>query len=454
MQLVRMLRRRTDDEKLAAAAAEAFAAEFLNAGLQDVGQQEPRDTSVVFCSFSSPLERGKKGSIHIETLGYLKILHDAGVVCTSINLSAGAVGVAARKLCDSQHLSPACERQLQAAAAADGAAAAPIWSKSEMEWVTSITLRQGGSLARRLQESRRVVLVFDGYELRYGLPLEAFRDAAVAALSESGVDLDPPRAICVVRAMADTSRVTTAHAAALQSAAAVWDRPSLRWQLCALWRPGSYPEIASGALPIYCRQLERQRPRARRRCRWWRSLHLCGLGRWGRRQPLCPEGSRRPLTGLLVSLRCAGESSETAIASRLVHRRAGSFGIHAVRRPFCADWDPSCHSGERPATMAPQAHARAPPTCHPLAHRLLSRPSHSSQVEWLDEQGMEQLLREADVFVLPSRGEAWGRNLVDAMALGTPVIGCPGSGGPADFQGGPFMAPRLVADGRPVDSAV
>ena len=250
-----MLRRRTDDEKAAAAAAaEAFAAEFLNAGLQDVGQQEPRDTSVVFCSFSSPLERGKKGSIHIETLGYLKILHDAGVVCTSINLSAGAVGVAARKLCDSQHLSPACERQLQAAAAADGAAAAPIWSKSEMEWVTSITVRQGGTLAKRLQESRRVVLVFDGYELRYGLPLEAFRDAAVAALADSGVDVtgstrDGPRIICTVRAMADTSCVTRDHAAALQSAAAVWvPAVSSMAALCA----SGVPDHILRLLPEHC----------------------------------------------------------------------------------------------------------------------------------------------------------------------------------------------------------
>jgi hypothetical protein len=70
---------------------------------------------------------------------------------------------------------------------------------------------------------------------------------------------------------------------------------------------------------------------------------------------------------------------------------------------------------------------------------------------------MERLLRDdADVFVLPSRGGAWGRNLVDSMALGTPVIGCPGSGGPADFlsedHAWPLASsPRLV-EWRPLDA--
>ena len=67
---------------------------------------------------------------------------------------------------------------------------------------------------------------------------------------------------------------------------------------------------------------------------------------------------------------------------------------------------------------------------------------------------MEQLLREADVFVLPSRGEAWGRNLVDAMALGTPVIGCPGSGGPADFLKKAIHGPSPRRRRPSVDSAV
>lgn len=82
-----MLRRRTAEEKaLAAAAAEGFASEFLKTSngscsrIAVLGEahQELGDTSVVFCSFSSPLERGKKGSIHVETLGYLRLLHDAG----------------------------------------------------------------------------------------------------------------------------------------------------------------------------------------------------------------------------------------------------------------------------------------------------------------------------------------------------------------------------------------
>jgi hypothetical protein len=151
----------------------------------------------------------------------LPVLLLAGVVCTSVNLSAAAVGAAARRLCGNAQLSPACERQLQAEATADGTAAAPEWSERDMDLVASITLRQGGSLAVRLQQSKRVVLVCDGYELRYGLPLEAFVSAAVSALAEVGVDLSGA-VIPVVRAMADTSRVTAAHAVSLKSAAALW----------------------------------------------------------------------------------------------------------------------------------------------------------------------------------------------------------------------------------------
>jgi hypothetical protein len=93
----RMLRRRTVEEvAAAAAAAEAFASEFLNtsSGVPNTlqggeGHGTVGDTSVVFCSFSSPLERGQKGSIHVETLGYLRLLHDAG---TRVRVRTRCVG--------------------------------------------------------------------------------------------------------------------------------------------------------------------------------------------------------------------------------------------------------------------------------------------------------------------------------------------------------------------------
>jgi tetratricopeptide (TPR) repeat protein len=46
----------------------------------------------------------------------------------------------------------------------------------------------------------------------------------------------------------------------------------------------------------------------------------------------------------------------------------------------------------------------------------------------LDEAEMPQLYRTADAFVLPSRGEGWGRPFMEAMALGRPVVGTNWSG--------------------------
>lgn len=45
---------------------------------------------------------------------------------------------------------------------------------------------------------------------------------------------------------------------------------------------------------------------------------------------------------------------------------------------------------------------------------------------------MPRLYRAADCFVLPTRGEAWGRPFLEAMATGTPVIGT-GWGGQTEF---------------------
>lgn len=42
--------------------------------------------------------------------------------------------------------------------------------------------------------------------------------------------------------------------------------------------------------------------------------------------------------------------------------------------------------------------------------------------EGLPNEQMPSLYRAADVFVLPSRGEGWGRPHVEAMACGIPII--------------------------------
>ena len=123
--------------------------------------------------------------------------------------------------------------------------------------------------------------------------------------------------------------------------------------------------------------------------------------------------------------------------SILSHETAPAACAHARPPPSQGRPPPK----DAPLPRTPPSQGRPPPKDAHLPHEAKQTPlaaprdmvSGVSQEGWLDERGMERLLRNADVFVLPSRGEAWGRNLVDAMALGTPVIGCPGSGGPADF---------------------
>ena len=50
----------------------------------------------------------------------------------------------------------------------------------------------------------------------------------------------------------------------------------------------------------------------------------------------------------------------------------------------------------------------------------------TSAVDWLLQTAMPSLYKSVDCFVLPSRGEGWGRPQTEAMAMGLPVIGeCP-----------------------------
>ena len=58
-------------------------------------------------------------------------------------------------------------------------------------------------------------------------------------------------------------------------------------------------------------------------------------------------------------------------------------------------------------------------------------PSYKVLSEDIPLQALPQLYKAADCFVLPTRGEGWGRPHVEAMAMGLPVIATNWSGSTA-----------------------
>lgn len=59
-----------------------------------------------------------------------------------------------------------------------------------------------------------------------------------------------------------------------------------------------------------------------------------------------------------------------------------------------------------------------------LVHAVRSRHLNNVEVIWgdMDTDALTHLYRSADVFVLPSRGEGWGLPLIEAAAIGLPVV--------------------------------
>ena len=64
--------------------------------------------------------------------------------------------------------------------------------------------------------------------------------------------------------------------------------------------------------------------------------------------------------------------------------------------------------------------------------------SQLPRVEWvaetLSKEGMRDLIQRCESFVLPTRGEGWGLPIVEAMAMGKPVIATGDHSGPTAYM--------------------
>jgi L-malate glycosyltransferase len=83
-------------------------------------------------------------------------------------------------------------------------------------------------------------------------------------------------------------------------------------------------------------------------------------------------------------------------------------------------------------------------------HELVARLGLQARVSWLGErEDVPQLIRALDVLLLPSWEEPFGRALIEAMALGVPVVAT-AVGGPAEIvehgRQGYLVAPRSARD--------
>lgn len=128
-------------------------------------------------------------------------------------------------------------------------------------------------------------------------------------------------------------------------------------------------------------------------------------------------------------------------------------GWDVLLRAYCAEFQPS----DKMSLLLKITRASGYPleVVHKQANRVLeelgkSLEKRSDVVIWdetLEGEQVAALYRSVDAFVLPSRGEGWGRPYMEAMASGLPVIGTQ-AGGNIDFMNAEnsFLIPATLVD--------
>lgn len=398
--------RAADDERAEAAAAACA----------------PACTAVLFASVGASLEHSAgRCSLAIENGDFLSLLCAASVPCAHAALDAAAVLAEMRGAVGPSGEMAAAEAYASAVGARLACAPPVDWgSVHNGGQLRALALRPGCALAAALCAREKaptgghatdapapaapamLLLVLDGYDVLHGLPVPALRALALAQLRACGVRLAEGAVRTAVRAMCETSRVGEAAAARLGCADSIWvpaanSEAALRASGVGGAGGGCAAVRTLPQLSVPSRRPQSAAQRAPGSARPFTLLSVVvGTDGW--------HFSRK---GLDVLLRAFAAALGSEGAARLVLKLGSGADAQRVRA-FC-EREGGALGG------------------------LLSSGRLALLCCWHSAADLEALIASCDALVMPSRGEGWCRPLADAMALGTPVVGVPGSGGPADF---------------------
>ncbi len=112
-------------------------------------------------------------------------------------------------------------------------------------------------------------------------------------------------------------------------------------------------------------------------------------------------------------------------------------GWDVLLRAYCQEFKPKSKAGLLLKISRSHGHSmnlireQADMVLQQIGQTLERRPDIVMLDETLETDQLASLYRSADAFVLPTRGEGWGRPFMEAMATGLPTIGTNGSGNSA-----------------------